>query len=32
MITKLNVWLTFPDGENVKAGELAVQDPDFRGH
>jgi len=31
MITKLNVWLTRPDGESLKAGELAVKDPDDRG-
>ena len=31
MITKLNVWLTLPRGEIVKAGELAVKDPDSRG-
>ncbi len=31
MITKLNVWLTRPTGEILKAGELAVKDPDDRG-
>jgi serine/threonine-protein kinase HipA len=31
MITKLNVWLTRPAGEVLKAGELAVKDPDDRG-
>ena len=31
MITKLNVWLTLPTGEVLKAGELAVKDPDTRG-
>lgn len=31
MITKLDVWLTLPTGDVVKAGELAVKDPDARG-
>ncbi len=31
MIEKLNVWLTLPIGEIVKAGESAVKDPDIRG-
>ncbi len=31
MIIKLNVWLTRPTGEILKAGELAVKDPDARG-
>ncbi|MFH0729088.1 MAG: type II toxin-antitoxin system HipA family toxin [Pseudomonadota bacterium] len=31
MITKLIVWITLPAGEILKAGELAVKDPDFRG-
>jgi serine/threonine-protein kinase HipA len=28
---KLDVWLTLPTGKNVKAGELAVDEPDSRG-
>ncbi|NVL89919.1 MAG: type II toxin-antitoxin system HipA family toxin [Desulfobacterales bacterium] len=28
---RLNIWLTLPSGEVVKAGELAVADPDARG-
>ena len=28
---KLDIWLTLPAGEMVKAGMLAVADPDFRG-
>jgi serine/threonine-protein kinase HipA len=31
MIAKLNVWLTSLTGEILKAGELAVKDPDSRG-
>jgi serine/threonine-protein kinase HipA len=31
MITKLNVWLILPTGEVLKAGELAVKDPDASG-
>jgi hypothetical protein len=28
---RLDVWLTLPDGENVRCGELAFSDPDTRG-
>lgn len=28
---RLDVWLSFPDGENVLCGELAFSDPDTRG-
>lgn len=31
MITKLNIWLTLPNGENLPAGELVAGDPDLRG-
>ncbi|MBU4327223.1 MAG: HipA N-terminal domain-containing protein [Proteobacteria bacterium] len=31
MITKLNVWLTLPTGEILKAGELAIKVPDSGG-
>lgn len=31
MIELLNVWLTLPTGAVVKAGELAVKEPDQRG-
>jgi serine/threonine-protein kinase HipA len=31
MIIKLNVWVELPNGEILKAGELAVKEPDTRG-
>jgi len=31
MIIKLNVWVESPNGEILKAGELAVKEPDTRG-
>lgn len=31
MIVKLNIWLTLPNGETLRAGELAAGDPDPRG-
>ncbi len=31
MIVKLDVWILSPNGKIIKAGELAVQEPDIRG-
>ncbi|MBU3914123.1 hypothetical protein KKA14_01180 [bacterium] len=31
MITKLDIWLSLPTRETVKAGEMVVKEPDIRG-